>query len=568
MLQFRSIAARLVLAISLIAAGACVILGVLAALAQQRLTDLALEREMKLQYQSVIEAFGYEGRAAAAVAVSLAGLPPFIDAVAKEDRNALNALLGQADAAARDQGIGTWSITKPPGITVFRAHRPDSFGDDVTARRQMIVKLYRDNRMVMGVEMGQAALAIYSVAPIVKDGRAIGAFDVGVAFTNQFVDRIKARFGVDMAVHQIADGKVVTLAASFDKKTLANVDELTRALGGAAVMRRDALGGHAVEIYLGQLKDFAGEPIAVVELVKDISSFEQAAASTRWMLIVAALVVLAAAIAVALLVGRGMSLPIRRLKETMAQLTAGEMDAAVPGRDRADELGAMARAVEVFKESMVEAEGLRRQNEADRLGAEAERKRLMLKMADDFEASVSRVVQAVSDSAQEMSGTAQSMTADAERTQTQSAAVAAASEQTSTNVQTVAIAAEELSASISEIGRQTVETSRVAAEVANDGQHAEQTIRKLTEAAARIGEIVQLIQGIASQTNLLALNATIEAARAGDAGKGFAVVASEVKQLATQTAHATDEIQSHVAGIQAETGQAATAVRDMVARVT
>jgi methyl-accepting chemotaxis protein len=568
MLQFRSIAARLVLAISLIAAGTCALLGSLALYAQQRLTGLALEREMRLQYQSVIAAFDFEGRAASAVAVSLAGLPPVIDAVAREDRAALAALLAQSDAAARDQGIGTWSFTKPPGVTVFRAHRPDSFGDDVTSRRRMIAKLYRDNVTVTGIEPGQAALAIYGVTPLIKDGKTIGAFDVGIAFTSQFVDRIKERFNVDMAIHQIGDGKVATLGASFERKSLASAEELTRALAGEVVMRPDRLDGHAVEIYLGQLRNFAGEPIAVVELVKDITGFRQSAAEVRLVLIAVILVALAAAVAVALLVGRGMSLPIRRLKDVMARLSAGETDAEVPGRERADELGAMAQALDVFKDGMIEADRLRRQNEADRLAAEAERTRLRLKMADDFEGSVSRVVQSVSQSAGEMTNTAQALTASAGTTQTQSAAVAAASEQTSTNVQTVASAAEQLSASIAEIGRQASATSRVAGEVAEDGQHAESTIGNLTEAAARIGEIIQLIQGIAAQTNLLALNATIEAARAGDAGKGFAVVAAEVKQLANQTARATEEIQSQVAGIQAETGRAASAVRDMVARVT
>ena len=567
MLHFRSIAARLILAIAFIAAGTCAILGGMAVVAEKRLTRLALEREMMLQYQGVVAAFEYEGRTASAVAVSLANIPSIADASEREDRAALSALLGKADAAALERGVGTWSLTKPPGVTVFRAHNQQSFGDTVTERRRTVAKLYRDKETVTGIETGQGSLGIYSVTPILKDGKLIGAFDVGIPLTTQFADRIKQRFDVDIAIHQLDGDKPVTLGASFDQKTLVSPAEIKAALSGNNVMRAGSLGGRPVEIYLGQLKDFAGQPTAVVELVKDISSFTESEAKSRWSLIGATALVLIVAVAVALMVGRGMSSPIVRLRDSMAHLSAGNIATDIPCRDRRDELGAMAQAVGVFKDSMVEAERLRRQNEADRLAAEQERKRLMLQMADNFEASVRSVVQAVSDGAQEVTATAQTMSAIADRTRQQSTAVAAASEQTSANVQTVATAAEELSASISEIGRQTAETTRVASAVEEDGRQAEAIMASLTGAAQRIGEIVRLIQGIASQTNLLALNATIEAARAGEAGKGFAVVASEVKQLANQTAHATEEIQSQVGDIQQETNRAAEAIRGIASRI-
>jgi len=320
-------------------------------------------------------------------------------------------------------------------------------------------------------------------------------------------------------------------------------------------------------MYLGQLKNFAGEPVAVVELVKDISTFVDSETSTRWYLIGATSAVVLAAILIALFVARTMSKPIDRLRLAMGRLSAGDVEAEIPGRERKDELGAMADAVAVFKESMIEADRLRAGQETDRLAAERTRRQLMTGLADSFEATVRGVIGAVSTSAGEMRENARTLSATAEETQRQSLAVSSAAEQTSVNVQTVATAAEELSASIAEIARQTADASRIAGEVAEDGRRTDKIVSGLSESVQRIGDVIGLINSIAAQTNLLALNATIEAARAGDAGKGFAVVASEVKELAKQTAQATEDIQSQVNAIQQDTGKAVDAIRGIFSRV-
>jgi methyl-accepting chemotaxis protein len=261
------------------------------------------------------------------------------------------------------------------------------------------------------------------------------------------------------------------------------------------------------------------------------------------------------------------SKPVGNLTGVVGKLAEGDTTVEVPATKRGDELGVMARAVEFFRQKLVEIEELRqKQKQAEIEAAEARRKG-MLDLADGFEASVKSVVEAVSSAATELQASSQSMTSIAEETTRQSAAVAAATQQAAASVTTVATASEELSASIGEISRQVSESSNVARTAVEEVSRTGETVEGLAAAAERIGGIVQLINEIASQTNLLALNATIEAARAGDAGKGFAVVASEVKNLANQTAKATEEISSQIGTMQTVTKDAVAAMQKIRATI-
>ena len=260
------------------------------------------------------------------------------------------------------------------------------------------------------------------------------------------------------------------------------------------------------------------------------------------------------------LVARSVTGPIARLGESMEELAGGNTDIHVHGQDLTNEIGGMARLVQVFKENAIEKSRLEAAQAEAQEQAEAEKRRLMAKTADDFEASIGTVVDGVSLASGTMQSSAESMTAIADQTSEQTSSVAAAANRASTNVQTVASAAEELSASIGEIGRQVAQSSEIAQRAVRDAKHTNDEIRGLAEAASKIGEVVAMITDIADQTNLLALNATIEAARAGDAGKGFAVVASEVKNLANQTGKATDEIGAQIGAVQNATRDAVAAI--------
>jgi methyl-accepting chemotaxis protein len=263
---------------------------------------------------------------------------------------------------------------------------------------------------------------------------------------------------------------------------------------------------------------------------------------------------------IALTMIASVSKPIGMITEAMKRLAGHDLKAEITGVGRKDEIGAMAAAVQVFKDNMIETDRLTAAQETERKVKE-KRTAALDSLTKNFDAKIRELVGTLSSAATEMEATAQSMSATADQTNKQSMTVAAATEQASANVQTVATASEELSSSIQEISRQVAQSSKIALKAVDDAKSTDATVQELAVGAQKIGEVVNLIQSIASQTNLLALNATIEAARAGEAGKGFAVVASEVKALANQTAKATDEIASQVGHIQDSTKQAVDAIR-------
>ena len=296
-------------------------------------------------------------------------------------------------------------------------------------------------------------------------------------------------------------------------------------------------------------RDFVAGTDASRDVIHRSSLMEVALAAT----------VLVLGAALAFLIGRSIVRPLAAITGVITRLAAGDRAGAVPSRDSRDEIGDIARAVEVFRQNAIRADGLTAAQDAERVVKERKAAQLS-ELVRGFEAQVSGLVGRLSSSSAELEATARSMTATAGQTNSQACAVAAAAGEASSGVQTVAAAAEELSCSISEISRQVAQAARVADKAVGDARRTDEIVQALAQGAQKIGDVVGLITSIAGQTNLLALNATIEAARAGDAGKGFAVVASEVKSLAQQTARATEEIAGQVAQIQAATQEAVGAI--------
>ena len=266
----------------------------------------------------------------------------------------------------------------------------------------------------------------------------------------------------------------------------------------------------------------------------------------------------------AFLLGKGISRPMIAMCRAMRELAGGNFDVVLPGLGRKDELGEMAGAVEEFKmQAVAKAERDAAAQDAQNKASGAARRAELIRFADEFEAAVGAIVSNVSASAVQLEQAAGTLTRTAETTQSLSSQVAGASEEASSNMQSVATATEELSTSVDEIGRRVRDSNRIAEAAVLQAQQTDGRIGKLSRAAQEIGDVVKLITAIAEQTNLLALNATIEAARAGEAGRGFAVVAAEVKSLASQTAKATDEISSHISGMQGATQESVAAIKEI-----
>ena len=409
--------------------------------------------------------------------------------------------------------------------------------------------------------------ASFIATPIVRAGKVLGvlAFQMPIDRINH-VMQAAAGMGASGETFLVGADHLMRSDSRFAKessilKTKVETDTVQAALSGASGFDEvpDSRGVSVLSAY--RPLDFEGVRWAVVSQAASAEVMAPVRA-LRNVLALIGVAILAVRAGIGVFVSRGITGPIAGLTGAMGRLADGEHGVDIPGGGRGDELGQMAAAVLVFKENMIRARELAEQEAASQAQREA-RAQTIERLTAEFERETGLVMNTVASAATEMQATASSMSAAAEQTSAQSTVVAAASEQASANVQTVASAAEELSASIGEISRQVSHSAQIAGKAVTEAERTNIQVQGLTEAAQKIGEVVQMITGIAGQTNLLALNATIEAARAGDAGKGFAVVASEVKNLANETAKATEQITDQIAAVQQATREAVAAIQSI-----
>jgi methyl-accepting chemotaxis protein len=524
------------------------------------LVDRAVEKEASDEFSILRTLIDTESSRAASLASMVARQPLVIEAMKTGDRDRLaQEFVPGFKSMVADYGVEQMQFHLPPATSFLRVHQPAKFGDDLSSFRHTVVEANTGRKPVVGLESGVAGLGIRAVVPVTAD-RHLGTVEFGMSLGAPLVQRFKRSQGSELSLFVVGkDGRMTAFASTLGGEIATSTADLEAALRGERLLRYVTVGGLPKVVLVTALPDYSGRPAAAAELVMDIASYRQALADGRLVGILAALFALGLGVAFTLVIHRTVARPVQTMTAVMEQLATGDLAVSIPEPAGRDEIAQMARALTVFRGNAEErsqlAEAQERQRQR-RLTHQAE----LEKLARAFSKAIAEPFDAVMHSVREMAAAAESLASSADATRVRAVSMASASTQAIANVEAVSSAADALAGSIGEIAHQVDESNRITGGAVNQADTTSKRVGELTETASRIGAVLKLIHDIAGQTNLLALNATIEAARAGEAGKGFAVVASEVKNLATQTARATEEIAAQINAIQTQTTEAATAI--------
>ena len=495
----------------------------------------AEQKELKNLYKSAIAEIESEGRLAQAMSYIIASDPAMSKAMAEGRRDDLAARTVPLFKELKQQySVRQFQFHLPPAISFLRAHKAQKFGDDLSSFRKTIIATNETQKPIKGLEKGVAGLGVRGINPVFDNGKHIGSVEFGMSFGQAFFEKFKADYDVDIALHVKKDNGFTAFGATLrsannEKATLLNNEELAKVMQGNDVITESEFLGTPYAIYGKSVKDFSGNPVGVMEIALNHTSYASTISTTRTIMFFIALLALAIGSVIAILIGRTISKPIIAAVDAMNEIAEGDGDLTKRLNQKGkDEVAQLGMAFNLFAEKV-------------------------RNMVTQVSGSTSQLAAA----AEEMSMITSETNKGVQKQQSETEMVATAMNEMTATVQEVARHATEASNAAQSADNEaqagkTVVQNTVATinALANEIESATSVIKQLETDSDNIGSVLDVIRGIAEQTNLLALNAAIEAARAGEQGRGFAVVADEVRTLASRTQESTQEIQSMIESLQ------------------